>query len=100
MKRRLLLSIVVLCLLGQTIQVDALKISTEKSPPYNFTENGQIVGACTEIVEAIVIQAGYDYRIAISPWREPMTSRRQKKNTLIFPLAEQTNGKSTSSGLV
>lgn len=50
---------------------DALSITllTEEYPPFNYTENGQILGAGGEVVRAMAAHLGYHKPIQSLPWK-------------------------------
>ena len=56
-----------------------LTVYTEEFPPYNFSEDGRIVGVSTEIVENIMNRTDLDYELAIYPWA---TTRPSSRGTL------------------
>jgi polar amino acid transport system substrate-binding protein len=45
-----------------------LTILTEELPPYNYTENGKLTGATTQVVQEIMRRLGIDDPIAVVPW--------------------------------
>ncbi|WP_168188258.1 ABC transporter substrate-binding protein [Hahella sp. CCB-MM4] len=61
-------------------------VHTEEFPPFNYTENGRIVGASTEIVEAIMRSSGYEYHLESHPWARAYELAKSGKNTLIYSI--------------
>ena len=45
-----------------------LRVVTEDWPPYNYTEDGKVVGLATEMVRAILDRAGVEYTLECLPW--------------------------------
>ncbi|MCV2884899.1 transporter substrate-binding domain-containing protein [Aestuariibacter sp. AA17] len=61
-----------------------LKIFTEEFPPYNFTQNDELVGINTEIVKELCTVAGISCSIELLPWTRAYNLARQTKNTAVF----------------
>jgi polar amino acid transport system substrate-binding protein len=66
---------------GQTIQV-----VTEEYPPYNYTENDEVIGFCTEVVKEVLNRAHLDYSIQSYPWSESYKMAQSQPNVLIFSI--------------
>ncbi|WP_286830763.1 MULTISPECIES: substrate-binding periplasmic protein [Kordiimonas] len=62
------------------------KLVTEEQPPMNFTdpETGRVVGITTELVEAIMAKAGYEYDLSVLPWNRAYRYALRDANTCIF----------------
>lgn len=56
-----------------------VKLYADSWEPYNFSENGKVVGVATELVRAVFEKADVPYQISIQPWR------RAYQNTLRTP---------------
>lgn len=67
-------------------RAQSFKLVTEEQPPMNFTdpETGKIVGITTELVEAIMHKAGYDYELSLLPWNRAYRYALRDANTCIF----------------
>ncbi len=61
-----------------------LTLFTEEFPPFNFTEAGKTTGVSTEVVEAVLKQAGYDYEIRSYPWARTYKVAQETPNALVF----------------
>lgn len=63
-----------------------LTILTTLWPPYVTVENGQAAGLATEIIQAVVNQAGIRAKIEIYPWKRAISTVMKQKDILIYPL--------------
>lgn len=63
---------------------EKITIMTEEFPPFNYTENGEITGVSTEIVEAVFKEAGLEYEIKVFPWSRTFNEAQREKNSAIF----------------
>jgi len=68
-----------------------LSFLTEENPPFNYTENGKIVGSAAEIVRQISTRAGHPGAIEILPWEEAYVRAQAEKNTCVFATARLEN---------
>jgi len=66
---------------GQTIQV-----VTEEYPPFNYSQDGKVVGFCTEVVMEILRRADLDHSIRSYPWAESYKMAQTQPNTLIYSI--------------
>lgn len=76
---RRLASIAVACTLALVpaqAGAERLVFNTEESPPFNYFENGRIVGTSADIVRLMAKNADVDYDIVLGPWK------RSYKNAL------------------
>jgi polar amino acid transport system substrate-binding protein len=65
-----------------------LLVVTEDWPPYSYAgDNGEIQGLGTEVVKAVLHQAGLSAKIQIYPWARSLLLARNKPGTLIYSLA-------------
>lgn len=81
--KRLLIILLVLIIGSLAAQV---KIVTEDLPPYNYLENGKVVGVSTEIVETAFKRAGISYEISAYPWSRAYKMAQTDENTLIYSM--------------
>ncbi|MGY3853114.1 substrate-binding periplasmic protein [Aeromonas aquatilis] len=63
-----------------------LPIVTTPYPPYQMEIAGHAAGISTEIVQAIMAEAGIDYRIQFYPWNRAYLLAQQQAPTLIYNL--------------
>jgi polar amino acid transport system substrate-binding protein len=68
-----------------------LTFLTEENPPFNYTENGRILGSATEIVLQISTRSGHPATIEMLPWDAGYLRAQAEKNTCIFATARLEN---------
>ena len=71
---------------GMNAYGETLQIVTEEYSPYNYMEDGKIVGLSTEIVEATVSKAGFEKTLKLYPWPRAYKMVLKDKNTLIYTI--------------
>lgn len=64
-----------------------LKVVTEELPPFNMTVDGQITGMGTEVVEAMLKEAGLSGNIQSMPWARAYDLALHDDNVLIYSMA-------------
>jgi len=86
MKIRLLLAMLLCCMIGLNARAEALLLTTEEAPPFNYTsEDGKsITGSATEIVREAFRRAGLAYRIEIYPWARAYHLAQTEADTCVF----------------
>ena len=67
--------------LGQTIQV-----VTEEYPPFNYSENGKVLGFCTDVVKEVLKRANIDHSINSFPWSKSYQLAQSQPNVLIYSI--------------
>ena len=65
----------------------ALTVVTEELPPYNMTVNGTLTGMGTEVVQAVLAEAGEQARIQSMPWARAYDIALNSENVLIYSIA-------------
>jgi len=65
-----------------------IRVVTESWPPYTYSENGEIKGVVTEIVEAALKRSGLDYSIEIYPWARAYDIAKSNENVLIYSIVK------------
>jgi polar amino acid transport system substrate-binding protein len=65
---------------------EKLFVITEELPPLNYSENGIVLGAATDIVRKVLIEAKINYEIAVYPWARAYSMALNDGNTLIYSL--------------
>jgi polar amino acid transport system substrate-binding protein len=63
-----------------------LTIVTEHLAPFQIVDKDSIGGLSTEIVEATLAAAGYQYTLDVHPWSVAFKRAAQQKNTCIYSL--------------
>ena len=74
-----------------TASAVTLSFLTEENPPFNYSENGKIVGSVTEIVRQISTRAGHPAAIEIMPWDDAYVRAQAERNTCVFATARLEN---------
>ena len=70
-----------------------LTVYTEEFPPFNFTENNNIVGVSTEVVEAVMKTAGIEYKLESLPWARAFKYAKDQPNALIYSISRRAKRK-------
>ncbi|HBW07660.1 MAG: amino acid ABC transporter substrate-binding protein [Pseudomonas sp. BICA1-14] len=65
----------------------AITAVTEELPPYNMTVDGELTGMGTEVVKAVLEEAGEDVRIRSMPWARAYDIALNNENVLIYSIA-------------
>lgn len=65
----------------------AVTIVTEELPPYNYTENGQIVGSSTDVVRAVLDDIQIPAKFIALPWARAMKMAQEQSNVLIYSIS-------------
>lgn len=66
---------------------DSLQVVTEDYAPYNYLEEAEIKGLGTEVVEAMLEEAGFEYGLDIYPWARAISLARSRPNVLIYSIS-------------
>jgi polar amino acid transport system substrate-binding protein len=86
MLRRVLLAAACACV-GVAAAEDGIRIVTEEFPPYNLLdERGRVTGFSTEVVEAVLKEAGVQATIQVLPWARAYEIARTSENVLIYSI--------------
>ncbi len=65
----------------------SIQIVTEQYPPYNYKEDGEIKGVSTEVVRAVIKEAGIVARIGVYPWARAYMMAKNEENILIYSIS-------------
>jgi polar amino acid transport system substrate-binding protein len=68
-----------------------LSFLTEENPPFNYTENGKVVGSATEIVQQLSARSGHPATIEMLPWDTAYVRAQAERNTCVFATARLEN---------
>jgi len=85
---------VLITLLGLALAApgaQALTLVTEENPPFNYTEQGKVVGLSTEIVSELGRRSGIPLQIKSMAWEDAYVAAQRDKDTCIFSTARQEN---------
>src|SRR5690242_3016348 len=69
----------------------ALTLVTEENPPFNYTEQGKVVGLSTEIVTELGRRSGVPLQIRSMPWEKAYIAAQRDKETCIYSTARLEN---------
>lgn len=65
----------------------AITVVTEELPPYNMTVDGKLTGMGTEVVEAVIQEAGVEAHIQSMPWARAYDIALNSERVLIYSIA-------------
>ncbi len=74
---------------GQKIQV-----VTEELAPYNYTEDGKVVGFCTEVVQEVLKRANMEYSIQSHAWEKSYKLAQTEPDVLIYSIGRSAERES------
>jgi polar amino acid transport system substrate-binding protein len=69
----------------------ALTLVTEENPPFNYTEQGKVVGLSTEIVTELGKRSAIPLQIQSLPWEQAYLAAQRDKETCIYSTARLEN---------
>jgi polar amino acid transport system substrate-binding protein len=90
-RRFLPLAAVLLAAWTQPAPAAGLLLLTEENPPFNYTENGKLVGASTEIVARIASRAAIPVQTEVLPWDTAYLRAQAERNTCLYSTAREEN---------
>jgi polar amino acid transport system substrate-binding protein len=85
---------VLLLVFGLTMAASAahaLTLLTEENPPFNYTDEGKVVGISTEIVSELGKRSGIDLQIRSMPWEKAYIAVQVDKETCLYSTARLEN---------
>jgi polar amino acid transport system substrate-binding protein len=65
----------------------ALDVTTEDNPPFNYREGQRVAGLSTEVVEEMGRRAGVPMKIEILPWGRAYLTARDAAGTCVYSIA-------------
>jgi polar amino acid transport system substrate-binding protein len=81
-------SIIILTIIfSEDLYAQKITILTEHLAPFQVVNEKSISGISTEIVEATLKEANYEYEIAAYPWSLSFNRAKHEKNTCIYSLS-------------
>lgn len=83
------LSLIGLALTASAAQ--AVTLVTEENPPFNYTEQGNVVGMSTAIVAELGKRGGIPLKIQAMPWEQAYLAAQRDKDTCIYSTARLEN---------
>lgn len=69
------------------VHAEPLVLLTEENPPYNFTREGKLTGATTELVREIMRRQGVVFPIQVVPWARGYQRLQTEPNVILFTTA-------------
>jgi polar amino acid transport system substrate-binding protein len=69
----------------------ALTLVTEENPPFNYTEQGKVVGLSTDIVTELGKRSAVPIQIQSMPWEQAYIAAQRDKETCIYSTARLEN---------
>ena len=85
---------VLLLVFGLTMAASAahaLTLLTEENPPFNYTDEGKVVGISTEIVSELGKRSGIDLQIQSMPWEKAYIAVQVDKETCLYSTVRLDN---------
>lgn len=82
-----ILSVIVSLSYSAIAGATAITVVTEELPPYNMTVDGRLTGMGTEVVQAVIEEAGAQARIQSMPWARAYDIALNSENVLIYSIA-------------
>ena len=67
------------CAFAQT-----LKVYTQEWPPYNYEQDGKLTGYSTELLQALLLEAGIDAHYSVFSWSRAFQLASTQTNTLLY----------------
>jgi polar amino acid transport system substrate-binding protein len=64
-----------------------VRIVTENLPPFSFKDGSTVRGASTEVVRAVMDEAGLPYTIEVLPWKRALDIAQHERDTFIYSVA-------------
>ncbi|KPQ02900.1 ABC transporter substrate-binding protein [Marinobacter sp. HL-58] len=68
-----------------------LRVVTSDYPPYEYLEEGQVVGSHTEIVRQVLSDMGYPADIRVLPWARAEATTRAGTSDMIYSLTHSAD---------
>ena len=72
--------------IGAPAFAQSIQVVTEEYPPFNYSEDGKVVGFCTDVVEEILKRAKVEYSIHSYPWAKSYKIAQTQPNVLIYSI--------------
>jgi polar amino acid transport system substrate-binding protein len=79
------------CLFLAPPAANALTLVTEENPPFNYTEQGKVVGISTEVVTELGKRASIPLQIKSMPWEQAYIAAQRDKETCVYSTARLDN---------
>ncbi len=79
-----------LTLVCSTLFSQVFTVYTEQLPPFNFMENGKVIGSSTRLLEALLAKSGHTIshgKINLVPWSRGYHEALTTQNTILYSMA-------------
>lgn len=84
--KKLILCITFFIMSVSYISANEIEVVTEKYPPFQWYENGEIIGPSADIVEAMIKRVGMKYSVDMYPWARAYHIALNRENVLIYSI--------------
>lgn len=68
-----------------------IRVVLDEFPPYNYSEQGEVLGGSTEVVESILNILDMDVKFEVLPWSRAYKQALENENTLIYTIARNSD---------
>ncbi len=82
-------------LLTTSVQAQTIEVVTEEWPPYNYTQQGKVLGTSTDILREALESTGFSYSIRSFPWARAYEMAKTRSNTLIYTIVRTAQRENT-----
>jgi len=82
--------LIFLGLICSFLQAQTFKVYTEQLPPYNFLENGRVIGSSTQLLKELLEKTGhniYQDTINLVSWSRGYHEAQNTENTILYSVA-------------
>lgn len=83
---KILVFVVFMCVANGILSAQTFDIMTENWPPYNFEDEGKVVGISVDIVREILLKVDHPDNIKILPWARAYEYIKKKDNQILFSM--------------
>lgn len=86
--KKLSMLVFLVCLFSSVNLVAAadFKIMTEEYPPFNYTDNGNLTGLSTEVIEEVAKRVGHPTDIEVLPWARAYGLIQNKDGLILYSM--------------
>lgn len=83
---RCLFAVLLLLAIARPALAEVLVIGSSEYPPFEYLHEGRVVGADTELVEAVVRRMGYEPRARLLPWARTESEAARGRIDIVYSL--------------
>jgi polar amino acid transport system substrate-binding protein len=85
--KKLIMAVCVSCIFAVVpVMAEGLKIMTEEYPPFNYTENGQLTGLATEVIQELAKKVGNPADIEVKPWARAYALIQKEDGLILYSM--------------